>query len=435
MANSSFPAPSSAQPVVPSNGTSQQPVVIVNTSQPVRSARRHVASHQNQMVSIGGGALFPHIKCSRNNLLPGVLAMGGAAILVYSAKLGYDWCKEHFITKNKDEDKVQIPDPPKVEAVVACVNSAGKPKAPLIPDMVYERTISIVAGRPNGGKTLLSQQMAIEIARGYGDLVSENAIPQNVIIIDGEMDDDDYKRRFGGEDMEIPANITRVSESDFSTLKQLTEYIKKMVEGLTGPVVIVIDNIAALTLETLSGKIVNEFFRDLKKIQRSSEHSVSFIVADHIGKTPVGQSLDDSSIAGSANVARFAQTIVFVDFSARGSDYRYIKFSKLRKGALPDEVMEVHISEDEYVHFEVIGRASEGDVIRTKTNLKRFGQEVKDAVDGEDEVPEEDPKLVQAREMKAYLEDHTQDETATFFNCSRQTVVNRLKLLIERSEG
>ena len=106
-----------------------------------------------------------------------------------------------------------------------------------------------------------------------------------------------------------------------------------------------------------------------------------------------------------------------------------------RKGALPDEVLEVHISEEEYVHFEVIGRASEAEVIRTKSNLKRFGQEIKDVVDEEEDTPEEDPKMAEAREMKAFLETHTQDETAQHFNCSRQTVVNRMKLLVERNEG
>lgn len=104
------------------------------------------------------------------------------------------------------------------------------------------------------------------------------------------------------------------------------------------------------------------------------------------GQTP----LDDSNIAGSANAARFAHTIVFVDFSARGSNYRFIKFSKLRKGALPDEVLEVHISEEEYVHFEVIGRASEADVLDNNNNRKRYGQVVEGDEDEDTDTPEED---------------------------------------------
>ena len=58
-------------------------------------------------------------------------------------------------------------------------------------------------------------------------------------------------------------------------------------------------------------------------------------------------------------------------------------------------MLEVHISEEEYVHFEVIGHASEAEVIRAKSNLKRFGQEIKDVVDEEEDTPEEDPKIAE----------------------------------------
>ena len=435
MGKSTVSVPISARPALtpPKGVTAKTPTVVINTSTQPRSPRRWAFRHPDRL-EIGGGALLPKIKCSRKDIGVAVLAIGAAAALVYGAKSVHEYFKNLW-TRKAEESQVPIPEPPKVEAVINCVNSVGKPKEPLVPDMVYERSISVIAGRPNGGKTLLAQQLAIELARGDGELVGEDVPPQNVIIVDGEMDDDDYKRRFGGEDMVVPSNITRISDCDFSTLKQLTSYLKKLVDGLLGPAVIIIDNIASLTLETLTGKIVNEFFRDLKRIQRGTENAITFIIADHIGKTPVGQPLDDSNIAGSANVARFAHTIVFVDFSARGSDYRFIKFSKLRKGALPDEVLEVHISEEEYVHFEVIGHASEAEVIRTKSNLKRFGQEIKDVVDEEEDTPEEDPKIAEAREMKAFLETHTQDETAQHFNCSRQTVVNRMKLLVERNEG
>lgn len=65
---------------------------------------------------------------------------------------------------------------------------------------------------------------------------------------------------------------------------------------------------------------------------------------NHIGKVPLGQPLDESVLAGSANVSRFAHNVLIVDHSARGGEFRYIKFTKQRKGAMPDEVIEVHIS-------------------------------------------------------------------------------------------
>ena len=105
--------------------------------------------------------IFPKIKCSRKDLGVAVLAIGGAAALVYGAKSVHEYFKNVWARK-AEESQVPIPDPPKVEAVINCVNSVGKPKEPLVPDMVYERSISVIAGRPNGGKTLLAQQLAIE---------------------------------------------------------------------------------------------------------------------------------------------------------------------------------------------------------------------------------------------------------------------------------
>ena len=431
MTNSSSPAPQSAQTVGTYKGSkTSQPTIIINNTKPARSAYRYAARHPDR-IEIGGGVL-PTLKCSRKDLCACVVAVGAISAVIFAAKYGF---KKLFSPKEKPSgsNDGHIPDPPKVQTIVDCVNSAGEPKKALIPDMVQEGGISIFAGREGAGKSLLGHQAAIELARGYGNFVAEDISPQNVIIIDGEMDEDDYVSRFGN--MEIPSNITRISETDFANLKQLAEYIKGIVSGLLSPATIIIDNLMALSLENLTGKAVNEFFRDLKKIQRGSEHTITFVVVDHLGKTPEGHTLDNSLLAGSANLARFAHNILMLDYSARGADYRYIKFTKQRKAALPDEVLEVVISEDEYVHFEVIGRASEAEVIRTKSNLKRFGQEIKDVLDEEEDTPEEDPKIAEAREMKAFLETHTQDETAQHFNCSRQTVVNRMKLLVERNEG
>lgn len=168
MANSNLPVPKRTQTVVPVKSATP---IIINTQQPIRSPRRWAIRHPSQ-ITIGGGALFPKIKCSRKDLGWAVLAIGGAAALVYGAKCGYEYLKNLW-TRKAEEPQVPIPDPPKVEAVINCVNSAGKPKEPLVPDMVYERSISVIAGRPNGGKTLLAQQLAIELARGEGDLVGE----------------------------------------------------------------------------------------------------------------------------------------------------------------------------------------------------------------------------------------------------------------------
>ena len=222
MANSNLPAPKRAlvgSVSKPSKSSTPVPVTMTTTKR-VRSVTR-TYSRDPDLIEIGGG-LVPGLKCNYKHLGAAVGAICAVVGFFFLAKEG---APKLFKGKNSSSGQdtngsPQVPDPPKVESVVNCVNNAGKPQEPLIPDMVYEGGITLLAGRTNAGKTLLAQQMAIEIARGYGELLGENVQPQNVIIVDGEMDDDDYKRRFGGEDMEIPANITRISDCDFSTLKQ-----------------------------------------------------------------------------------------------------------------------------------------------------------------------------------------------------------------------
>ena len=66
----------------------------------------------------------------------------------------------------------------------------------------------------------------------------------------------------------------------------------------------------------------------------------------------------------------------------------YYKVSPQRKGVLPDEVLEVHISEKEYVHFEVIGHALEADILDNNNNRKRYGQDAGNSTDVQTSWPQ-----------------------------------------------
>ena len=97
------------------------------------------------------------------------------------------------------------------------------------------------------------------------------------------------------------------------------------------------------------------------------------------------------------------------------------------------------IDESDFLHFSKFGNAAEEDVLWTKTNRKRFGQEVEDDNEDEDNESAQSPKddliLEEARSMKALSEQGlTQDEIASRFDCSRRTVNNRFSLLKSRGE-
>lgn len=404
-----------------------------NSSLPAPSAS---ALRDPNLIEVGGG-LIPGFKCSRQNLMPTFLAISGLIGVFFTVKHGVPFIFSK-VNRDKGEEEGNPPIPPTVKKLSECLNSGGEPKPPIIPDILYFGGRTILAGRTGVGKSLLLDQLCIEVARGYGEFVDpEHSTPQHVILIDGEMEDDDYKRRFP-KDLAGTENITRVSDCEFKTIKEFTDFVKELVSGLNVNTVVAIDNIAAL-FPNPTATMMFEFYGNLKKIQREASITISYIIADHVAKVPLGTPLDESHLAGSANTTRFATNVVILDWDARGTNYRFLKNLKQRKNARPNEVQELEIDELEFLHFSMFGNAIEQNVLYTTNNRKHFGQVVEDDNNDEDnesaQPSRDDQILEEARSMKALSEQGlTQDEIASKFNCSRRTVNYRFSLLKNRGE-
>ena len=210
---------------------------------------------------------------------------------------------------------------------------------------------------------------------------------------------------------------------------------------IVNEVVIIIDNIASLIKNPTASDIF-DIYRELRKIQRETSVPVSFLVGNHLAKVPEGISIDETNLAGSANITRFASSIAILDKSARGADYRFLKIKKERKNGPPDDVIELEYTEEEYKHYKFFGTISEDEVLYTKTNRKRFGQEVVE--DGEE--PAADPNPSEAADdgrghkwsdkdteiMKLYMSNREEldpDELSGVIGCDVQTIKRRAKEL------
>ena len=392
MAEIKLPAQKSASPV----GT----IVESNSPNP-SSARTNIftkiagrrASYQasplaNRKIQVGGGVL-PKISCARGDLLLCGCVLAGLTAAFFAAKEGF---KRLFSKPEaKSEEDQEPPIPPTVQRLSDTLNSGGEPKEPLIPNILYHGGRTVIGGRTNVGKSIIIDQLAVESSRGYGEFVNqENATPQQVILIDGEMEEDDYKRRFP-KDLKGAENITRVSDFNFKTVKEFIDFLRGLVLGLLSDTVVIIDNLAAL-FPSLTAAQLFDFYNGLKKIQREASVTISYIIADHTVKVPKGLPLDETHLAGSSNTSRFATNIAIIDWNARGKDYRIMKFPKQRKDALPDDVLELVIDESEYLHFNVLGNSPEEDVLCTKDNRRRWSQDVIEEDDENEEVePEKRP--------------------------------------------
>ena len=445
MENPDLPAPLSAP-----NGTtpSSSPTpIIITTAAKTRTVYRSL-DPKDRRIELGGGAMFPKIKCSRKDLGLAVLAIAAAAVCVYGAKTVVEEITDGIKKWKEKRKKKKNSVSPSVQTLAACVSSSSGPKPAIIPGLLYQGGTLILGGRTGIGKSLFIGQMGMEIARGYGEFIPPTAdgsiTPRAVIIIDGEMEEDDYLARFP-DPSTVPGNITRVSDCDFETVEDLTEYIKELVSGLVSEAVIIIDNIVSL-VKNPTGSDIFDMFRNLRKIQHEASVPISYIVANHLAKVPEGMSIDETLMAGSANITRFASSIAILDKSARGSDYRFLKILKERKNGVPAEVIELEYTEKEYKHYNFFGTISEDEVLYTKTNRKRFGQAVMEEDTEEEESQNPQPKENgrghiwdeedDTEKLKALIdsgEDLDYEAIAKEFGCSSRTIKRRVEKL--KGEG
>jgi transcriptional antiterminator len=162
-----------------------------------------------------------------------------------------------------------------------------------------------------------------------------------------------------------------------------------------------------------------------------------------LAKVPEGVSIDETLMAGSANITRFASSIAILDKSARGSDYRFLKILKERKNGVPAEVIELEYTEKEYKHYNFFGTISEDEVLYTKTNRKRFGQAVVEEDPEEEESQNPRPRSNKrgidwtdedTERLKALIESGEEldyEAIAKEFGCSSKTIERRVKKLKE----
>ena len=167
MTDNQTPAPVKVHPGANSGSPSFN--IINKIPRTTRSPRRRASRHLDR-IEIGGG-IIPSIKCSRKDLGVAVLSAGVIIGFFFLAKEG----SKRLFSKpeTKSEDNQEPPIPPKVERFSDSLNSGGEPKVPLIPDILYPGGRTVIGGRTGVGKSLLIGQLAVELARGHGEFVSQ----------------------------------------------------------------------------------------------------------------------------------------------------------------------------------------------------------------------------------------------------------------------
>lgn len=229
------------------------------------------------------------------------------------------------------------------------VKQAAKAMAPavrLYGNCIYKGEVTIVAGNTGAGKSLLGVNIAIAIAKGKNDskpFQNEDG-PNATLYVDLELSDRQFDKRFKGEN--YPENLYRLDVNPECTDCGISiDIIRKYVEDDVIKVLI-IDNLSAFYLTPgVDADVAVKIMSGLKEMQKKLD--LTIIVIAHTPKLFPNTILTVDNIAGSKQIANFADSAVFIAKSSISPNTRYLKHVKGRNDELPEEVYQVELAEKE----------------------------------------------------------------------------------------
>lgn len=239
----------------------------------------------------------------------------------------------------------------RVERFDNYVNEGLKMEEPqeLIRHVVVEHETTIFFGDTGIGKTTLSMQMAIEIAK----------TGKKVLYVNFELSQLQFSKKYPG--IQIPetlyiANIDYTLMHDVTDQSSILAEIEKMaIEYET--TVIIIDNLTNLCINSKDGGEAGNVMLRLNSLRLT--HNWTMLILAHVPKRKAGDPLSLNDVAGSKNLSNFADNVIGLNRSKLGKDKRYLIQLKCRSRPIEldyKNVQELTLAmSDGYLHFEYGG--------------------------------------------------------------------------------
>lgn len=247
---------------------------------------------------------------------------------------------------------------------------------PLWKNFWYEGEICCLFGDTGTGKSILTVQIAKEIAES-----------KKILYFDFELSEKQFEMRYKDTDgtlCNFPDNLIRV-EIDLDRV-ELHDYETRLIEGMEkdamalGVDTLVIDNITWLCSNMEDGDLAGKLM--MKLIRMKKRHNWSILVLAHTPKRDAQKPITQNDLAGSKRVLNFLDSAFSIGFSEWGVDIRYIKQIKSRFGRImygADNVISAEVKKDgAFLYFEETGNAKESDHLNKKrTTTPKQDEEVK----------------------------------------------------------
>jgi predicted ATP-dependent serine protease len=252
-----------------------------------------------------------------------------------------------------------------VRSANQCIENAMRQAIPrkLCGELWFEGEVCILFADTNVGKSILAVQIADNISRGIREGVFHSEAPaQYILYLDFELSDKQFEKRYSLEwehhyqwdnhflRVQINANFSDFIEFE----KQLFAEIEASIEQY-GSKILIVDNITFLSMESNeSSKNALPLMKYLTKLK--NQFGLSLLVLAHTPKRlNPSNPLSINDLAGSRQLANFADSVFCIGRSNQGTSIRYIKQLKARSCAMMEEVWVCELSKSyNFLGFEFL---------------------------------------------------------------------------------
>jgi RecA-family ATPase len=264
-----------------------------------------------------------------------------------------------------------------VQSANQCIENAKGQAIPLklCGELWFEGEVSILFADTNVGKSILAVQIADNISRGMGEGVFfSEAPPQPVLYLDFELSDKQFEKRYSMEwehHYRWDNHFLRVQiNTDFSDFENFEKQLFKEIEAnikKNNCKVLIVDNITFLSMEsTENSKNALPLMKYLTKLK--NQFGLSLLVLAHTPKRlNPSNPLSINDLAGSRQLANFADSVFCIGRSNQGTSIRYIKQLKARSCAMMEEVWVCDLSKPyNFLGFEFLNTDYEHNHLKPK---------------------------------------------------------------------
>lgn len=221
-------------------------------------------------------------------------------------------------------------------------------------EYIHQGDLALIVGDTNSGKTLL----ALDIALANNDSLCYwdepmSSIRRKTIYIDGEHNDSQIARRYGGLLDCSSGGLVRGKFTGMeldTCLEDRLFAIKELIGENKDTKLLVIDNLMCLMDSGTSVRQAKQAVQELKRIKEF--YGLTIILVVHLNKHSGKKPIEVQDIMGSSVIANYADSIVAVGNSCEGDNVKYLKHLKSRSTIKTSEVAIMEIVEDPYLHFE-----------------------------------------------------------------------------------